>query len=93
MQPSLSKYSHSTTNLQAADIATPYVKKGVDVATPYVKATASLAQDVSKPIVNAAGPIVQVPPPPHTHTLSFWAFLSYNRTGVRVLACSYHASQ
>jgi len=44
---------------EAADIATPYVKKGVDVATPYVKATASLAQDVSKPIVNAAGPIFQ----------------------------------
>ena len=36
------------------------MKKGVDVASPYVKAGANLAQEVAKPVIKAAGPIVQV---------------------------------
>ena len=52
--------SNCTFTLQAADTAAPYVKKGVDVASPYVKAGANLAQEAAKPVIKAAGPIVQV---------------------------------
>ena len=46
--------------VQAAEIASPYVKKGVDVATPYVKQGVNLAGEVAKPVISAAGPIVRV---------------------------------
>lgn len=41
-------------------MAAPYVKKGITVASPYVKAGAGVVQDVAKPVIKAAGPVVQV---------------------------------
>lgn len=49
----------SETLPQAADVAAPYVRRGVTAATPYVKATAEAAQDIAKPVIKAAGPVFQ----------------------------------
>ena len=47
-------------DLHAADVAAPYVKKGITVATPYVRAGADVVTDVAKPVIRAAGPVVKV---------------------------------
>ena len=52
-------------------MAAPYVKKGVTVATPYVKAGAQAAQEIAKPVVRAAGPVVQVTAPESRFTTTF----------------------